>query len=369
MTRDNQNKRWLVIDPDPHVLSQLCLSMGVKGVQVEEIKPSNRDFIREQRPVHGIILLLHQAPTVVNEEFPSNGIYFSNQMVRDGYAAHALINILMNCNHMVDIGSTLREFKEFTRDLSPVEKGLSLSNSKVLREASNHIARGQEGKGVFHAVSYIHSGGFLWELDGFRKGPSRLVPCTETTWLDVVQNELRRKTDTLHRHQTPYSMWAVIEDRRKVYQRQLVGKAYLRQAIENELDHLYPAWRVTLNIDQWEEEYQHHMEHDMNRLARELVKEHGYCRMFDDLPRDEQVSIQTSLKAEIRGRSESELTDMWMQIQDESLRLYERLGIECQKHQGYRDDTVRRKHNYGPFIEAYIKCLAKHNLLEFNRDP
>ncbi|KAL0078526.1 hypothetical protein J3Q64DRAFT_1765052 [Phycomyces blakesleeanus] len=370
MTRDNQSERWLVIDPDPRVLSKLCLSMGVKGVQVEQIQPSNRDFIREQRPVHGVILLLHQVPPAINgEETSSNGIYFSNQIVREGYATHALINILMNCGEMVDIGSTLKEFKEFTREFTPIEKGHSLSSSHVLREASNNIAKRQESRGVFHAITYVHYGGFLWELDGCRKSPSRLVACTETTWLGVAQNELRRKADMLYRHQTPYSMWAVIEDRRQVYHRQLVGKAYLRQAVENELDSLYPAWRVTLNINRWEEEYQYHMEHNVNQAGKELVRERDYCRVFEDLPVDEQISIQTSIKTDVRGWSEAELTDRWMQTQDESLRLYERLGTEYQKHKEYRDDTVRRKYNYEPFIEAYIKCLAKHKLLDYNQAP
>ena len=62
------------------------------------------------------------------------------------------------------------------------------------------------------------------------------------------------------RQQIPFSVWSIIEDRRHVYQRRLVGKAYLRSAIERQLDYCDPNWRLTFRAHQWEDEYKHALE-------------------------------------------------------------------------------------------------------------
>lgn len=55
------------------------------------------------------------------------------------------------------------------------------------------------------------------------------------------------------------SLWAVIENRKLVYQRKIIERHYIKQEIEETLDQLEPNWRQQLDIIQWVEEYNHAM--------------------------------------------------------------------------------------------------------------
>jgi hypothetical protein len=55
------------------------------------------------------------------------------------------------------------------------------------------------------------------------------------------------------------TLWAVIENRKLVYQRKLIEKSYIKQEIENTLDRSSPGWKKHINIIHWMEEYHHTM--------------------------------------------------------------------------------------------------------------
>jgi hypothetical protein len=55
-----------------------------------------------------------------------------------------------------------------------------------------------------------------------------------------------------------------------------------------------------------------------------------YCESFDQLSPSEKQNIQESLKEFTRH---GDIMDAWLQIQDDSLRLYECLGLEDEKYQ------------------------------------
>lgn len=55
------------------------------------------------------------------------------------------------------------------------------------------------------------------------------------------------------------SLWAVIENRKMVYQRKLIQRQYIKQEIENTLNELEPQWRSRSSTFKWIEEYNHAM--------------------------------------------------------------------------------------------------------------
>ena len=65
--------------------------------------------------------------------------------------------------------------------------------------------------------------------------------------------------DRFHAQQLLVSVWTIIEDRKIVYQRKLIDKELIKDKIEHELDITQPDWRASMNIDHWEEEYNHVM--------------------------------------------------------------------------------------------------------------
>lgn len=56
----------------------------------------------------------------------------------------------------------------------------------------------------------------------------------------------------------------------------------------------------------------------------------NYCPSFDQLPLEEQTSVKSILNTK-----QEDIMDTWLQIQDDSLRLFECLGFEDEKQELY----------------------------------
>ncbi|CAO3636168.1 unnamed protein product [Cunninghamella echinulata] len=280
---------------------------------------------------------------------------------------HALLSILLNCD-FIDIGSTLLEFKQFTQDFSPLMKGLSLSNSESIRESQNRVARSWPNKvnhhpppHRYHYVSYIPFEGYLYELDGLKRGPLRLGPCTNENWLDMLKIELSRKTEIYRKQRISFSIWSLVEDKRHVIQRKLIEKSSKKKEIEMYLDQHYPLWRHEHSIHQWEEEYQHTMNNVDNNKRGSLVSTQLLSQSSSTQPQPQPQYTHEPIS--ISNPSFDELMNLWLQAQDELLRLYNHLGKEDEKHEKYQNDTIRRQHDYTPFIVSYIEALQSEGLL------
>lgn len=65
-------------------------------------------------------------------------------------------------------------------------------------------------------------------------------------------------------------------------------------------------------------------------LSTQLLQ--NYCRSFDQLPPEEQTSVKSILKEHTK---QEDIMDAWLQTQDDSLRLYECLGLEDEKQELY----------------------------------
>lgn len=151
------------------------------------------------------------------------------------------------------------------------------------------------------------------------------------------------------------SVWAVVEDRRLVYQRRLIGKNYIKREIECKLDYYQPEWRATMDVTRWEEEYRYAMNNvsiyflllilKYNNIKLYKKKERNkrgqilssqllqtYCRSFEQLPPEEQTIVKSILKEHTK---KEDIMDAWLQTQDDSLRLYECLGLEDEKQALY----------------------------------
>ncbi|XP_045510103.1 ubiquitin carboxyl-terminal hydrolase isozyme L5 [Colias croceus] len=95
---------WCLIESDPGVFTELIKKFGVKGVQVEEMWTIDDGIFENLRPVHGLIFLFKY----VQHEEPSNSvvtddriqkIYFAKQVINNACATQAVISLLLNCNH------------------------------------------------------------------------------------------------------------------------------------------------------------------------------------------------------------------------------------------------------------------------------
>lgn len=125
----------------------------------------------------------------------------------------------------MEIGSSLKDFKEFTMMLPPEFRGEALSNSELIRDVHNSFAKsspfvdetqrtGGETEDAFHFVAYTPIEGTLYELDGLQPAPIAHGACTSdefpTKVMDVLQKRISRYDSTEIR----FNLMAMVRDLR-----------------------------------------------------------------------------------------------------------------------------------------------------------
>jgi ubiquitin carboxyl-terminal hydrolase L5 len=141
-----------LIESDPGVFTELVHGMGVRGVQVEELYALDDDAFTDLQPL-GLIFLFRWVPSEQDHVEPPNvlsdppaSIYFANQVIENACATQAVLSILLNCRD-VNIGPALTDFVEFTRGFSPALKGVTLTNSELLRQV-RYVGMGRDAIGA-----------------------------------------------------------------------------------------------------------------------------------------------------------------------------------------------------------------------------
>ena len=133
------------------------------------------------------------------------------------------------------MGSTLKEFKEFTASFPPALKGVAISSSEPIKKAHNafgrtdtflndgkYVARHNQSDDVFHFVAYIpHTDGNVYELDGLQSGPIVVGKYTEddqksnapksTKWLSVAREAIQKR---MQGDAIKFNLMAVTKDKR-----------------------------------------------------------------------------------------------------------------------------------------------------------
>ncbi|KAK7111422.1 ubiquitin carboxyl-terminal hydrolase isozyme L5-like [Littorina saxatilis] len=229
---------WCLIESDPGVFTELIKGFGCKGVQVEEIWSLDKDSFETLKPVHGLIFLFKWVPDKepdgsVVEDSRLEKIFFAKQVINNACATQAILSILLNCTHSdVSLGETLGSFKDFSQNFDPALRGLSLSNSDLIRQVHNSFSRQQmfefdekmakKDDDVFHFVGYIPFEGRLYELDGLKDGPVDLgaIPA-DTEWTDVVRPVIEKRIQKYSADEIHFNLMAVVSDRKMSYEKKL----------------------------------------------------------------------------------------------------------------------------------------------------
>ncbi|XP_033727620.1 ubiquitin carboxyl-terminal hydrolase isozyme L5-like [Pecten maximus] len=253
---------WCLIESDPGVFTELIKGFGCTGVQVEEIWSMDPDSFEKLKPVHGLIFLFKWQPESepqdsIVQDSRLEKIFFAKQVINNACATQAILSILLNCDHKdVGIGDTLQSFKEFVQGFEPALRGLTLSNSDIIKQVHNSFSRQQmfefdekmakKDDDVFHFVGYLPIDGRLYELDGLKDGPVDLgaIP-GETDWLTLVRPVLEKRMQKYSTDEIHFNLMAIVSDRRSVYERRvaeltarLQDDAMETDNIPTELSHL-----------------------------------------------------------------------------------------------------------------------------------
>lgn len=229
---------WCLIESDPGVFTELIRGFGCQGVQVEEIWSLDQEIFTNLKPVHGLIFLFKWVPDTESEgsvvqDSRLEKIFFAKQVINNACATQAILSVLLNCKHPdLQLGDTLSSFKEFSQNFDPALRGLSLSNSDVIRQVHNSFSRQQmfefdeklakKDDDVFHFVGYLPIDGRLYELDGLKDGPLDLgaIPA-DGDWLDHVRPVLEKRMQKYSGDEIHFNLMAIVSDRKMCYEKKL----------------------------------------------------------------------------------------------------------------------------------------------------
>lgn len=317
---------WLELESDPGTFSLLIEDFGCFGAQVDEVYDLDQKF---EGPVFGFIFLFkwlnHQhgssnsryqnsTTTSLSQELKSasaktNGgdnqssnnnandqpdghhwsyvvdeniiseMFFAKQMISNSCATHALISILLNCDHeQLNLGPTLTRLKEHTKVMDPENKGYAIGNVPELakahnshasysslysrdrpnaqRGASSFFIRGnqrtnmqqqQNQPDTYHFVSYVPINDRLYELDGLKSYPIDHGPFDpKEGWTEKFRRVIKRRLyenssaggDGTMADDIRYNLMAVVPDKRLYLKSRLQTMRHHLKSAENTLKQL-----------------------------------------------------------------------------------------------------------------------------------
>lgn len=305
---------WLELESDPGTFSLLIEDFGCYGAQVDEIYDLEQKF---ESPVLGFIFLfkwVHNQPnerirnqksnstnittnsnddncekaheqkqwSYVEDENIISEMFFAKQMISNSCATHALISILLNCDHdKLNLGPVLTRLKEHTRIMNPENKGYAIGNLPELAKAhnshasysslynrnthSNHSGSGmsymlsgnqrtnlqQKHHEAYHFVSYVPINNRLYELDGLKNYPIDHGPFNpREDWTEKFRRVIKQRllaNKTLS-NEIRYNLMAVVPDKRIILRSKLSKLRHNLRIVEENMKQISSPFSVGIDI-------------------------------------------------------------------------------------------------------------------------
>ncbi|KAI0491215.1 ubiquitin carboxyl-terminal hydrolase [Xylaria cf. heliscus] len=236
---------WNTIESDAGVFTFLLNNLGAKDVQFEELLTLEPEALTTLYPVYGVIFLFKyptDAPYAATDK-PLDGtfdheaserIFFAAQTIQNACGTQALLSVLLNkdgegddssTSTSIDIGTSLREFRDFTMVLPPEFRGEALSNSELIRDVHNSFAKSSpfvdetqrtsgEPEDAFHFIAYTPINGTLYELDGLQPAPISHGPCATDEFPAKVMDVLQRRIARYDMSEIRFNLMAMVRDLR-----------------------------------------------------------------------------------------------------------------------------------------------------------
>mmetsp|Transcript_23279 Transcript_23279/g.32615 ORF Transcript_23279/g.32615 Transcript_23279/m.32615 type:complete len:367 (+) Transcript_23279:35-1135(+) len=330
---------WCTIESDPGVFTELIESLGVQGVEVNEVWSLDDVTLGasfSNLPVYGLIFLFKwqknhsteirgETPLTAQDIPPS--VFFAHQRTTNACATQAILSILLNHLQDINVGPTLRDFHSFTSSFPPDLLGDAIGASDDIRTAHNNFARkdafaledgskkriATDDDDVFHFIAYVPQNGTVYELDGLQKGPivvGNYETSNDTNPSTNDKEENKNKESTT----TPSSLSSSL-DWLKV----------ARTAIQKRME-LYASTEIKFNL-----------------MA---------------VTQDRRIPIQNALAAQAASSSDTATSS-----ETASSTLQAELAMEESKRHDWKIENERRQHNYLPLcIELFKAIASKGNL-------
>ncbi len=228
------------------------------------------------------------------------GLFFAKQVITNACATQAILSVLLNAP--VDLGEEMLAFKGFTADLPPDVKGEAIGSYQALRDAHNSFARPEP----FEMESkHAKDDDDVFHFIGY-------IPFQNAVYeLDGLKNGPIKLADV-----TPGQSWLVP----------------VREIIKRRIN-LYLASEIRFNLMQ---------------VTRDM--------------RDVWAARIVHLEKVVAGDAMDTAADN----QDPAVELEDlraKLAAEQEKFASWKEENIRRRHNYVPFIMQMLTTLGEKGQL------
>ncbi|RAR07636.1 ubiquitin carboxyl-terminal hydrolase 2 [Stemphylium lycopersici] len=395
------------IESEPACFSVILREMGVQDVTVREVFSMDQDFIRENvpQPIYGFILLFHYREFGNDDQAdqcPKN-VWFANQLpAQNSCATLAMVNILMNQSTEVDIGEHLKQFKEFTNDFPPYQRGEAFASFDFVKRIHNSFAKKMdilEGdkhlnykvkraerlkaqatekttpskkgtksrrgsatsaatedsadsveENAHHYIAFVPVGNQVWKLDGLDKQPTcvgAFSPENGETWLDSVS-------------ETIAALMATGDDD--------YGVIALTQS---PLLSLRKSASLTINTLS-------HVESRLDQLSVSPLQDWRHLVSADEQPPSPRIlcleqhlaanPVPDALKAIVDSEDTTQLLARRRQLIVQANDAGANIMMEVQNEAEEDIKATQRRYDSGPVIKKWLEMLAQNGFLEENLD-
>ena len=134
---------WVEMESEPAFFNAMLKDMGVRGVKTSEVwSLDDNDLAILPQPVHALIFLFRYRETDKDElvtECPAN-VWYAEQVPDFACATVALLNIVNNIPGL-EMGKDLRNFRDFTQNMSPRLRGEAIDEFTFVKKIHNSFAR------------------------------------------------------------------------------------------------------------------------------------------------------------------------------------------------------------------------------------
>ncbi len=396
------------IESEPAYFSVILREMGVQGVTVREVFAMDPALLEMlPQPIHGLILLFNYREFAKEDQAttcPPN-VWFANQLpAQSSCATLAMINILMNSSAKVDVGEHLKQFKDFTRDFTPYQRGEALSSFDFVKKIHNSFAKKMDilesdkhlsykvnkaarlkrqqldtknikkGKGTksrprresaessatddsaqdyeenaHHYIAFVPVGTEVWKLDGLDAQPTSMGTfdtAAGETWLSAVSDTI---ATLMAAGDDDYGVIALTESPLGSLRKQACEALSTLSTVELRLDSLDETWRSFLSDDNGTE--------DTPPLPIALgIHPADVQKTTESLPTD--LSIATALLPALLDRRTSLVRTL--------NHLANSIIPEIQAEADEDQKAARRRYDTGPVIKKWLEMLAANGHLAEN---
>lgn len=388
------------IESEPAYFSVILREMGVRGVTVREVFGMTPDLLEMlPQPIHGLILLFRYRE-FGNTDQGSDGpahVWFANQLpAQNSCGTLAMINILMNTPE-IDTGEHLKQFKEFTQDFTPFQRGEAFASFDYVKKIHNsfakkmdilvhdkHLAhkvkranflRRQESvpktpksksrkrrksvdsaatedsteeieQNAHHFIAFVPIGNEVWKLDGYDAQPSSMGTfdaANGETWLSNVSDTIAM---LMAAGDDDYGVIAMSQSPLLSLRQRASIAINTLKCVETRLESLDPEWRSFISDE------------DAPPTPESLSI--GDQLELHPVPHDIRVTIGEEQMLHLLNRRSQLLKELSQTAAN--------IMLEVQEEAEQDQKAAQRRYDYGPLIKKWLEMLAENGYLEENLD-